>query len=112
MLTMLRSSFYVELSLSKDRLLLRKNSLGSARLSTSAQRNEPTRVTAKTEAMHIPARGTTSDPTATADYDVLDNSRFISFYDSFRYLGTQITPDLDETFEINTRIRAATKAFM
>jgi hypothetical protein len=73
---------------------------------------EPTRVTAKTEAMHIPARGTTPEPTATADYDVLDNGRFISFCDSFRYLGTQITPDLDETFEIDTRIRAATKAFM
>jgi hypothetical protein len=44
---------------------------------------EPNRVTSKTEAMHIPARGTTLDPTATEDYDVLDNSRFISFYDSF-----------------------------
>jgi hypothetical protein len=73
---------------------------------------EPTRVNTKTEAMHIPARGTTPDRTATADYDVLDNSRFISFCDSFRYLGTQITPDLDETFEIKTQIRAATKAFM
>jgi hypothetical protein len=66
---------------------------------------EPTRVTANTEALHIPDRGTTPDSTATAGYDVLDNSRFISFCDSFRYLGTQITPNLDETFEINTLIR-------
>ena len=37
---------------------------------------EPTRVPGKTEAMHFPARGTTPDPTATDDYDVLDNSCF------------------------------------
>jgi hypothetical protein len=72
----------------------------------------PTRVNTKIEAIHNPARGTTPEPAATADYDVLDNGRFISFCDLFRYLGTQSTPDLDETFEIDTRIRAATKAFM
>jgi hypothetical protein len=74
---------------------------------------EPNIVTAKTEAMHIPARGfTTPDPTATEGYDVLDNGRFISFCGFFRYLGTQITPDhLEETFEIDTRIRAATRSF-
>jgi hypothetical protein len=73
---------------------------------------KPNQVTAKTEAMHIPARGTTPEPMKTADYDMLDNGRFISFCDSFRYLGTQITPDLEETFETDTRIRAASRAFM
>jgi hypothetical protein len=73
---------------------------------------EPTQVNAKTEAMHIPVRVTTPDPTAADDYDVLDNGRFISFYDSFRYLRTQITPGHEETFEIDSRIRAVTRSFM
>jgi hypothetical protein len=40
-----------------------------------------------------------SVPTATEDYDVGDNGDFISFCDPFRYLGTHITPDLDESFD-------------
>jgi hypothetical protein len=44
---------------------------------------EPNRVPSKTEAMYIPARSTPTEPSATEDYDVGDNRKFISYYDSF-----------------------------
>jgi hypothetical protein len=80
-------------------------------LFTSAQR-EPNPVTSKTEAMDIPARSMTADPSTIEDYNAGHNSNIISFCDSFRYLATQIKPDLEETSDIDTRIRAATRAFM
>jgi hypothetical protein len=51
-------------------------------------------------------------PPATEDYDVGDSRNIISFCDSFRCFETQVTPDLEESFDIDTRIRAATAAFM
>jgi hypothetical protein len=60
---------------------------------------EPHRVISKTEAMYIPARSTTADPSVVEDYNVGDNGNFISFYDSFRYLGTQISPDLNKSVD-------------
>jgi hypothetical protein len=62
--------------------------------------------------MHILTRSELAVPSATADYDVGDNGNFISFCDSFRYLGPQITPDLEESFDIDSRVRAAVRSFM
>jgi hypothetical protein len=39
---------------------------------------EPDRATSKTEAMYIPARTTTADPSVTEDYDFRDNGNFIN----------------------------------
>ena len=50
-----------------------------------------------------------TDP-LTGSYDV-GNGHFVSFCPHFRYLGTNITPDLDETFDIDTRITAAKQAW-
>jgi hypothetical protein len=39
-------------------------------------------------------------------------NKIISFCDSFRYLGTQITPDHEESSDIDTGLVAATETFM
>jgi hypothetical protein len=63
--------------------------------------------------MHIPARGTTTpDPTATGDCDVLDHGGFIFFCDSFRYLGTQITPDLEEPLKLTLELEFVARSFV
>jgi hypothetical protein len=66
----------------------------------------------KTEAMFIPPRNHGAGASVThetADYDVEDD-RFISFCDSFKYLGSFITPSLDEDFDINARVNKARAA--
>jgi hypothetical protein len=51
-------------------------------------------------------------PSASEVYDVGDHGNFISFCDSFRYLGTQITFVLEESSDIYTQSRVATEAFI
>jgi hypothetical protein len=46
----------------------------------------------------------------TGSYDIGDG-QFISFCQAFQYLGTFLTPTLDDNFDIDSRITAATKAF-
>jgi hypothetical protein len=83
----------------------------SSRLSVHLGTKESNQVTSKTKAMYIPARSMPTDPSVTKDYDVGDKGNFISSCDSFRYLVTQIAPDLKESFDIDTRIRVAPRAF-
>jgi hypothetical protein len=84
MQTALRLSLCQEKSLSKDRFSLRQSSLDVAWLFTSAQK-ESNRVTSMTEAMYIPARSMTTDPSMIDDYNAGHNGNIISFCDSFQY---------------------------
>jgi len=71
-------------------------------------------VKSKTEAMFFPPFSRRKEKLPadrlTGSYNV-GNGRFVSFCPHFRYLGTNITPDLDDTFDIDTRITAATQAW-
>jgi hypothetical protein len=98
----LRLLFLSREELIEGSIILRHNSLDLGYLGTK----EPYRVTSKSEATYIPARSMSTDPSAT-EGDVRDYENFNSFCDSFRYLGTQITLDLELSFVIDTRIRAA-----
>ena len=73
----------------------------------------PQRIGSKTEALFIPGRS--QEPVDTtgqdADYDV-DDQHFISFCDSFKYLGTVISQDLTDSAEITKRIQAARFSFL
>jgi hypothetical protein len=65
----------------------------------------------KTEALFIPARSNKSpNSSSTMDFDVGED-HFVSFCGSFCYLGTTITPDLDDTHEIERRIRLGRDSF-
>ena len=59
----------------------------------------------KTKALFIPGRYS-STPKPPADYDALPD-RHVSFVQSFVYLGTLITEDLDESPELKRRAQAA-----
>jgi len=59
----------------------------------------------KTKALFIPGRYS-STPKPPADYDAL-LGRHVSFVQSFVYLGTLITEDLDESPELKRRAQAA-----
>ena len=68
----------------------------------------------KTEAMYFPRHSKRKDTTPqellTGSFDVGDG-RFVSFSCKFKYLGSFITPDLDDTFDVESRITSATGAF-
>jgi hypothetical protein len=70
----------------------------------------------KTEAMFFPPcsqrKNVTPTNLLTGTFDVGNDGRFyVKFCSSFRYLGTYITPDLNDTFDIDARITAASKAW-
>jgi exonuclease III len=63
----------------------------------------------KTEAMYCPARGNSYDDADKSDFACDDG--FISFTDSFKYLGAIIDHTLTSEHEITRRIAAANSAF-
>ena len=77
----------------------------------------------KTEAMYFPPRSERLNkhkdgpPTAVLDYlphdsfDIEGTNKFISFSPTFKYLGSNLTMDHADEFDIDSRITAATKAF-
>ena len=68
--------------------------------------NEPS----KTEAMHIPAPGQVSTENDTADIN-LDENQYFSFCKNFKYLGTNFTPELNDSNDIKKRIDQAQRAY-
>ena len=68
--------------------------------------NEPS----KTEAMHIPAPGQKSTENDTADIDI-DENHFFSFCKNFKYLGTNFSPELNDSNDIKKRIDQAQRAY-
>jgi hypothetical protein len=69
-----------------------------------------TKQASKTEAMFIPPRNHPNSEATftheTADYDVQPD-RFISFCDSFKYLGSLIVPSLSDDLDIDARVNKA-----
>jgi hypothetical protein len=70
----------------------------------------------KTEAMFFPPCSQRKHviPTnlLTGTFDLgSDGRNYVKFCSSFRYLGTYITPDLNDSFDIDARITAASKAW-
>ena len=77
----------------------------------------------KTEAMYFPPRSKRLNrhkdgpPTPVLDYlphdsfDIEGTNRFVSFSPTFKYLGSNLTMDHADEFDIDSRITAATKAF-
>jgi hypothetical protein len=65
---------------------------------------EPNRLSSETEPLDIPPQSRSADPSTTEDYAVGDNATFICLYHLFRCLQKQITPDLEESSDIDTRI--------
>ena len=69
----------------------------------------------KTEAMHFPgSQETPSTPEDTDDFVVIPdgkNSRFVSYCDTFKYLGTFLTPQGDDEHDIQSRLTSATQMF-
>ena len=66
----------------------------------------------KTEAMFVPSlRSTETLEEATADFDVEEGVSFVSFCQEFKYLGTMLTPDLDDAHDISRRINLGTYSF-
>jgi hypothetical protein len=60
--------------------------------------------------MYISARSMATYPSATEDCNIGDNKLYLLLVcDSFRYLGTLITPNLEISFDTDPRIRAATR---
>ena len=59
----------------------------------------------------------TGPPTAVLDYlphdtfDIEGTNRFVSFTSTFKYLGSNLTMDHADDFDIDSRATAATKAF-
>jgi hypothetical protein len=64
----------------------------------------------KTEAMHVPKPGKKSTPEETANIE-LDNNKYFSFCTKFKYLGSMFTNDLNDSEDINKRIKQSTAAF-
>ncbi len=67
------------------------------------KREDGTTIKAKTEFMHVPIKGQESSLTDTADLEILAD-RFVSHCTQFRYLGSEITGDLDDSTDIAARI--------
>ena len=72
-------------------------------------------VKSKTEAMYFPPRSKSKDDLpehckAGASFDIGDG-RFVSFCEAFKYLGSYLTNRLDEDYDVDARITAATKMF-
>ena len=71
-------------------------------------------IKSKTEAMYFPPyemrKAEIPENLWTGSYDIGDG-QFISFCQAFQYLGTFLTPTLDDNFDIDSRITAATKVF-
>jgi hypothetical protein len=58
----------------------------------------------KTEVLDIPPRSTPADPSVTEDNAAVgDKGSFISLSPLFQYIGTQLTPDLEESFQVDER---------
>jgi Reverse transcriptase (RNA-dependent DNA polymerase) len=69
------------------------------------------KVISKTEFMHVPAKNQNGRVSLSEeDFDVY-NGRFVSSCKTFRYLGTLISNDLDDSGDIDTRIKKASSAF-
>jgi Reverse transcriptase (RNA-dependent DNA polymerase) len=64
----------------------------------------------KTEVMHIPKPGTKSHPEAINDINI-DNNKHFSFCNQFNYLGSIFTNNLNDSEDIDRRIKQATAAF-
>ena len=64
----------------------------------------------KTEAMYIPLSGRTATATDTADI-IINEFKFFSYTDKFKYLGTIFTPSLKDDLDIQQRITQACSAF-
>jgi hypothetical protein len=60
--------------------------------------------------LHIPRPGKISQPEETKDID-LDNNKYFSFCNQFKYLGSIFTNNLNDSEDINRRIKQATAAF-
>jgi hypothetical protein len=56
----------------------------------------------KTEAMHIPKPGTTSSTEAINDINI-DNNKYFSFCNQFKYLGSIFTNTLNDSEDIETK---------
>lgn len=69
-----------------------------------------TKEPSKTEAMHIPAPGQVSTEHDTANIEI-DENHYFSFCDNFKYLGTNFTPDLNDSKDIKKRIDQAQRAY-
>ena len=71
-------------------------------------------IKSKMEAMYFPPyemrKAEIPENLRTGSYDIGDG-QFVSFCQAFWYLGTFLTPTLDDNFDIDSRITAATKAF-
>ena len=66
----------------------------------------------KTEAMFVPSVRSTSKPEEeTADFDAEEGVSFVSFCQEFKYLGSTLTPDLDDSHDILRRINLGTLSF-
>ena len=59
--------------------------------------------------MHFPKRGAKSTEEETMDFDVTEG-RFISFCSEFKYLGSTLSEDLNDSLEVEKRISKATGA--
>ena len=68
----------------------------------------------KTEAMFIPAHkpeAPVNQTEATADFEVEEGISFVSFCQKFTYLGSLLTPDLDDKHDIQRRIQLGSCSF-
>ena len=62
--------------------------------------------------MFVPSVRSTSKPEEeTADFDVEEDVSFVSFCQEFKYLGSTLTPDLDDSHNILRRINMGTFSF-
>jgi hypothetical protein len=69
-----------------------------------------TNETSKTEAMHIAKPGQQSQPHKISNIEITDN-KYFSFCNKFKYLGSMFSNTLDDTDDIEKRIKQATAAF-
>ena len=72
--------------------------------------DKSTKTDSKTEAMFIPGAGRTKSKSDTADI-MIGDTKYFSYCDEFKYLGTTITTTLRDEVDIEKRIKQATKAF-
>eukprot|EP00957_Ditylum_brightwellii_P168529 12828403-Ditylum_brightwellii.AAC.1 len=62
----------------------------------------------KTEAVYFPAPGIKPIPSDTLPVTVADG--YITYTSEFKYLGSYVTHDLNDTFDVKNRVVQATKA--
>eukprot|EP00957_Ditylum_brightwellii_P119340 9104339-Ditylum_brightwellii.AAC.1 len=62
----------------------------------------------KTEAVYFPALGVTPIPSDTLPVAVADG--YITYTPEFKYLGSYVTHDLNDTFDVKNRVVQTTKA--